>query len=131
MKTCDNNIAVARDILETCLNAVGDNPNDYTFTELKELLAEILENTESDYYNDSLKGGEVRLIHERAIDEIWTDSLIELIKDCYDLSNVPTFVSIDWGQTAENCKVDGMGHHFASYDGEEYESGVWHIFRTN
>lgn len=71
---------------------------------------------------------EVRFIHEDGMDRIWTDSLIELIQDCYDLSDVPDFVEIDWEATAENCKVDGMGHHFNSYDGGEDEILCYHVF---
>ena len=38
------------------------------------------------------------------------------------LSELPPFVAVDWEQTAANCKVDGMGHHFSSYDGEEHNT---------
>ena len=61
----------------------------------------------------------VHFISEDVIEQVWEDSLIEQIKDCYDLSDVPSFVEIDWVGTADNCKVDGMGHHFNSYDGGE------------
>ena len=74
----------------------------------------------------------VRFISSDSIDKIWTESLIEMIKDCYDLSDVPDFVAIDWEETAENCKVDGMGHHFNSYDGGEEEVTIngtlYHVF---
>lgn len=74
----------------------------------------------------------VRFISDDEIDTIWTASLIEEIKDCYVISEVPDFVVIDWEQTAENCKVDGLGHHFNSYDGGEEEitiDGTWyHVF---
>jgi len=72
----------------------------------------------------------VRFIHEDDIDEIWTESLIDMIKDCYPLSDseIPSFIEIDWDATAENCKVDGMGHHFNSYDGGEDEVLSYHVF---
>jgi hypothetical protein len=74
----------------------------------------------------------VRFISSDCIDEIWTNSLIEMIKDCYDLSDVPSFVAIDWEHTATNCKVDGLGHHFNSYDGSEEEITIdgtlYHVF---
>jgi hypothetical protein len=74
----------------------------------------------------------VRFISESVIDEVWTDSLIEQIKDCYDLSEVPAFVAIDWQETTDNCKEDGMGHHFNSYDGGEEEviinGTLYHVF---
>jgi len=76
-------------------------------------------------------GFEVRIIPEDIIEELWTDSLIEQIKECYDLSNVPSFVEIDWEKTADNCKVDGMGHHFSGYDGSEHETKNYYYFRTN
>jgi hypothetical protein len=126
-----NMIKTARNILETSINAVDASPSDYTLTELKELMAEILDNTEVDYCLELDGFGEVRLIHSDDMAEIWTESLLEQIKDCYELDKIPAFVSIDWEQTVENCKIDGMGHHFSSYDGNEYSSGDWYIFRTN
>ena len=125
-----NSIKKARNILETCIGAVDSRPSDYTLDELKTLMEEILNNSENDFELD-LEGGEVRLIHDDEIDEIWTSSLIDLIKECYPLDEIPSFVVIDWEQTAENCKVDGMGHHFSGYDGSEHESEGWNIFRTN
>jgi hypothetical protein len=55
-------------------------------------------------------------------------------------NNLPDWIDINWKQTTDNVKdVDGMGHHFSSYDGsEEYvsiavegESSGIYIFRTN
>ena len=127
-----SNIKRARNILQTCINAVDSSPKDYELFELKELIQKIMDKTssEDDFWLD-LEGGEVRLIDEDAIDEIWTDSLIDQIKECYDLPDLPPFVAIDWEETAKNCKVDGLGHHFASYDHNEHNSENWHIFRTN
>ena len=128
-----SNTKQARELLETSINAVGGSPADYELFELKELLVEckrILE-YEADTQLE-LSGGEVRIIDGNAIGEIWADSLIEQTKDCYEgLSNLPSFVAIDWEQTAENCKADGMGHHFAGYDGEEHSAAGMHIFRIN
>lgn len=91
------------------------------------------ERTSSDFEVDN-----VRFISSDYIDEIWTDSLIEMIKDCYDFADtieeLPSFVafSIDWEETANNCKVDGLGHHFNSYDGGEEEITIdgtlYHVF---
>jgi len=104
---------------------------DLSFSECKELYEE-LENLmdEEDFYIE-VQHCEFRVIAASVIDEIWTDSLIELIKDCYDLSDVPDFVAIDWDETAENCKIDGLGHHFSSYDGSEHESNKYHYFLVN
>lgn len=130
----NNNISKARNILAACLDSVGGDSSNLTLSEAKEVLQEIIDNVvtcgEADY-NLDIDGGEVRLISEDHIDQVWTDSLIEQIKECYDLSNVPSFVSIDWDETAENCKIDGLGHHFNHYDGgEENAEGVY-VFRTN
>lgn len=118
------------EILRTCLEAVNSDFNDLEFYEFVDLLVNT-DFDQDDFYIENLPCGEVRLIDKNSIDEIWTESLIELVKDCYDLSDVPNFVAIDWNQTAENCKADGLGHHFASYDHEEHESGNFYIFRIN
>jgi len=86
--------------------------------------------TDDDFYID-VDGMEFRFISKDAIDELWEEGLIEMVKDCYGLSDVPSFVTIDWAETIENLKEDGMGHHFGSYDGEEYETDSFYYFRTN
>lgn len=136
-----NKFKIARNILETANNACDCTNDDYTFTELKELMQEIIDNLEgnttnswhdsNDFTIEGLACGEVRVINSDSIGEIWHDSLIEQIKECYDLSNVPDFIAMDWDQTAENCKVDGLGHHFAGYDHEEHSTETHYIFRTN
>lgn len=129
----DADLLVSVDILDTCLDATNSSYSDLEAYEFFDLVLEIQEkrSTEEDFWIDSLPCGEVRCINENEIDEIWTDSLIEQIKKCYDLSDLPDFISIDWSVTAENCKADGMGHHFASYDHEDHYSNGLHIFRTN
>lgn len=129
-----NNIKIARNILETANSACDCTTDDYTFEELKEIIQEIagkLDSGEWDFYLESLACGEVRIIDEDEIEELWTDSLIDQIKDCYQLDDIPNFIEIDWEQTAQNCKVDGLGHHFSSYDGEEHNTSGFYIFRTN
>lgn len=122
-------------LLRTCLDAVDCSFEDLEYYEFFKLLDQFTDyingNYEADFYIDDLPCGDVRLIHEDAIDDIWEESLIEQIKECCDLSNVPDFVEIDWEATAKNCMVDGKGHHFASYDGEEHYSNGFYIFRTN
>ena len=135
----DSDIVQALEILETCLSATDSDFNDLEYFEFFDLLQEILTNYKEktpDFYIDSLPCGECRLIHKSEIDDIWTESLIEMVKDCYDLSvldDLPSFVavSIDWESTAENAKVDGKGHHFSGYDGEHHEASTYDIFRTN
>ena len=123
----------ALQVLETCCTATDSDFNDFEIYELLDIIEEIKEGmqSEDDFNIDTLPCGEVRIIDSEAIDQIWTESLIEQVKECYDLSDVPDFVSIDWEQTAQNCKVDGMGHHFAGYDGEEHSCNNFYIFRTN
>lgn len=128
----DSDLFRAFEILLTCSDACDCDFDDFTITEIMDLIEEINNKTEiDDDFCIDLPCGECRLIGEDNIDEIWTDSLIETIKECYDLSDVPSFVVIDWEQTAENCKVDGMGYHFASYDHEEHFNNGFYIFRTN
>lgn len=136
-----NKFKIARLILETSINAVDGSTDDYCFGELKEIMQEIIDQYESDQCDDfnldSLAGGEVRVINKSSIDEIWHDGLIDQIKDCYEfpkvLDDLPSWVAcdIDWDQTAENCKIDGLGHHFSSYDGNEHSTDTHYIFRTN
>lgn len=121
------------DVLNASLKATGSNVSDFEPDELMALCIQLdttLTECELDYWLD-LPTGEVRIISSDHIDELWTESLIEQIKECYDLSELPPFVAVDWEQTAANCKVDGMGHHFSSYDGEEHNTANFYIFRTN
>lgn len=132
--TTSNKFKYARNVLETSMTATVTSASDFSLYEIKEKMQEIIDNVfkclNVDYCLD-LPCGEVRIISEDHIEDLWTDSLIDMIKDCYDLSDVPSFVEIDWEQTAANCKVDGMGHHFAGYDHEEHNTENLYIFRTN
>ena len=84
----------------------------------------------NDFYIEPESGGQYRLIHEDIIDGVFFEEIIELIKDCYDL-NLPSFIEIDWEATVNNCRMDGFGHHFSSYDGSEKHLDGYYIFRTN
>ena len=126
----NEDIRRARQILETCLQAIGDDPCDHSLSNLKSFMREILENTEDDYTISFWGCTSVRLIHDDIIDEVWTESLIQQIKDCYDLDHLPEFIEIDWEESAENCKDEGLGTHFNTYDGEEYFCNNWNIFRV-
>lgn len=117
-----------RDVIQGMSDYLGE---DFTLSSIKEFVeADYFSSGEQDLWVE-IDGYEFRVIHTQVIEDIWTESLIEQIKDCYDLSDLPSFVEIDWEATADNCKVDGMGHHFSGYDGNEAESGNWHIFRNN
>lgn len=134
LSTCNDvsDLKNALYILETSMSATGTTLSDFDAWDFKEILEKILEETStSDDFWLELPCGEVRVIDKEQINEIWHESLIEQIKEGYDLSNVPSFVEIDWDKTAENCKVDGLGHHFSGYDGEEHSTETHYIFRTN
>lgn len=119
-------------IVDTCLDACNDSVDDLSIDELFDLIDTVMDKDgEDDFYIDDLPGGECRLIHGDDIDQIWEESLIEQIKDCYDLSNLPDFVKIDWQATTKNCMLDGKGHHFGTYDGSEHFCNGYYIFRTN
>ena len=117
-------------LVMTSIEACGGSLDDYTFEEVMQLCIDLDESLDDDCWFD-FPNGEVRIIAKKGIDQLWTDSLIELIRDCYELDNIPSFVEIDWQATADNCKVDGLGHHFSSYDGEEHETINYYVFRTN
>jgi hypothetical protein len=99
--------------------------------EVEELKNEI-ENSE-DFYID-IDGQEYRFISEFKIWDIYVEEIKNITLDCYDLK-LPDFLAIDWEETAQNCSVDGYGHTFASYDGDElehhFEGELYHIFRIN
>lgn len=96
-------------------------------------IVEEIETTYSDFYAD-IDGNEYRFIHSDYIWEIYVESIKELAEDCYDI-NVPSWLAIDWEETAQNCIVDGYGQTFAHYDHEEHEVKIgnedYHVFRTN
>jgi hypothetical protein len=94
--------------------------------EIKEVIQEV-----SRYDHADFESNKYRFIQEYHIDFVFNESVIDQIKECYNLGDIPSFIEIDWDTTVENCKVDGYGHHFAHYDGEEHESEGYYIFRVN
>ena len=88
-------------------------------------------------FHIELDGNEYRFISESAIDDIYHDEQMELIKECYlDGKDLPWWFEIDWDKTVENVlNADGYGHHFSQYDGSEetfrYDGELWYVFRTN
>ena len=72
----------------------------------------------------------VVVIHHDVIDGIWEESLRNLLEDCYEkpdhLANY-----IDYDAWVRDAKMDGMGHHFAGYDGHEHGVADWYMFRIN
>lgn len=122
------------DVMNTALEATDSSISDFEPADLMELCIQLNkdlhEHEDVDMYLD-LPAGEVRIISSDHIDELWTESLIDQIKDCYDLGDMPEFMVVDWDATAKACKVDGKGHHFSSYDGKEHSTENFYIFRTN
>lgn len=88
---------------------------------------------EEDFFQE-IDGQEYRFIKDSVIWDVYVDEIQEVTRDCYGIK-APEWVAIDWEKTAENCHVDGYGHHFSSYDGSEieydFDDQSWWIFRTN
>ena len=97
-------------------------------------LQDLIDKRDMDFHIE-LDGNEYRVIEEDFIDDIAQDEIQDIVQDCYlggtDL-NKYWWIEIDWKKTAQNCiNADGYGHHFASYDGDEFYHEGWYFFRTN
>ena len=67
------------------------------------------------------------------IDNIWTDSLIDLADECY-LNGVPEHIKnyFDYDKFVEDGKGDGRASHFNGYDGStELETEDYYIYYHN
>lgn len=67
------------------------------------------------------------------IDDIWTDSLIDLADDCY-ISELPEHLKkyFDYDKFVEDYKEGGRAHHFNGYDGNtELETDNYFIYYHN
>ena len=101
-----------------------------------ECIAELIEQMETENdFNWKCDRTEWRVIDSDEIDDIAEEEIKEIVQDSYlngtDLDKY-WWIEIDWKKTAENCiDADGYGHHFASYDGNEYEHNDWYFFRIN
>ena len=105
-----------------------------SYSGIKEVITKVRETEiEDDFYIDGLwyecGSREIRIIRTSEIENIYYDSTVDLIKDCYNL-DLPSFIEIDWDATVENCKVDGFGHHFSSWDGSEHETKNFYYFKN-
>lgn len=118
-----------RDITDYMIDHSGD---ELPIEEYIEVL-ELVENASCDEYIEHPNlCREFRLINEDDIAEIYQDYIEELVKDCYLNGNeLPSFLEIDWEQTAKNCLVEGYGHSFSSYDHSEEYIGSTYIFCVN
>jgi hypothetical protein len=87
-------------------------------------------------FNIDIDGQEFRLIEDEYIRDTAQEEIAATISECYlqtfDGKDLPWWIELDWNKTVQNCiDADGYGHHFSTYDGNEYEAGGWYIFRTN
>lgn len=67
------------------------------------------------------------------IDDIWTDSLIDLADNCY-IRELPEHLKkyFDYDKFVEECKEYGRPHHFNGYDGStELETEDYYIYYHN
>ena len=121
-------MTIKRQILEFISEELELDVNRDEVNELEHLL-----NSENDFHIE-IDGNEYRIINSDCIWDIYVETIKEITEDCYDVK-APSWLAIDWEQTAENCSVDGYGHTFSSYDGSELECEFgeedYYIFRTN
>lgn len=121
-------MTITRQILEFISEELELDINRDEVNEFKSFL-----NSENDF-NIDIDGNEYRVINADAIWNIYVEAIQEITEDCYNVE-APSWLAIDWEQTAENCFVDGYGHTFSSYDGSELECEFgeenYFIFRTN
>lgn len=107
----------------------GDDlyPNDYL-----DLISDLEGVGDYDTIDHHALSREFLIIDEDEIDRHFHARIEELVKDCYlNGRELPSFIEIDWEKTAENCKIDGYGNEFSSYDGSEDLIDGWYVFCTN
>jgi hypothetical protein len=107
-------------------------------TPTQEELEDLLEKIDSEVdFDIELDGKEYRFIRDVNIWDIYFESQMDLIKDCYfPRDGLPWWVEIDWDKTIQNVlDADGYGNHFSTYDGSEemvlHENENYYIFRIN
>lgn len=96
-------------------------------------LQELCDNLDSADFNVELDGAEYRFIHDTEIEDIFAESIQDMINDCYGIDDMPNLISnnLDWGGIVQDCMMDGYGHHFSDYDGSEQEITDYYIFRVS
>ena len=106
----------------------------FTLSQIKELDGSI--NIDPKWYNyiepDFTKYTYVALRQDE-IDDIWTDSLIGLVADCY-IRKLPEHLKqyFDYNKIVEECKENGRAHNFNGYDGStELETEDYYIYYHN
>lgn len=76
---------------------------------------------------------EYRVIPASIIEDIFYDSIKELVEDSYLWSSdLPYWIknNIDWDSIVSECKYDWYGHHFNGYDWSEIEGNWLYLFRN-
>ena len=101
----------------------------FTLDELQELCEKL---DDADFQIE-LGGAEYRFIDDDSIEDIFAESVRDMIEDCYITKDMPNFLvnHLDWDGIVGDFMVDGYGHHFSGYDGSENEVTGYYIFRTN
>ena len=136
---CINHLNMSEDITysrttDKILANIKDKLEVDSWAELAEIGNKL---NEEDDFTVEIDSREYRFISADTVEEVFDEECQQLIEDCYDLSNIPNFIAIDWESTVAKCRYDGLGHQFAHYDGEEIEifdiqgKLQWHVFRTN
>ena len=72
-------------------------------------------------------------LRQDEIDDLWSESLIELFDDCY-AHGIPEHLRkyIDYDSFVDDCMEDGRPHHFNGCDGRtEIESDNYYIYYHN
>ena len=94
-----------------------------------ELTISMHDNNEDFYIESSLLTHAYRIIHKDYIEDIWTEELEQLLSNTNEIpDNIAPY--IDWDKWVQDCKTDGMGHHFSSYDGSEKATEDYYIFKN-
>ena len=85
-----------------------------------------------------LNEGEYRIIHDDAIEDIFDSEIRQLADDCYEIKDIKKkmggvgmYFTFDYDSFVKDCRTDGYGYHFSSYNGSEESVGPWNIFRVN
>ena len=108
----------------------------FTLSQVKELDEMIEGNLESTSYNyiepDFTKYTYVALDKQK-IDDIWHDSVIDLVDDCY-LKGIPEQVKnyFNYDKFFKDAQYNGRANHFNGYDGRtELETEEYYIYYHN
>lgn len=116
---------------------------DISASDIRAFARAIMEEYESDRegidFTVETDEGEFRFISDSEIETIHRESIEELVDDCYDLEkiknnlgNLANYLNFNYDGFARDCLINyGYGHHFASYDGNEYEQDNFYMFRVN